>query len=240
MKWFNWGIVRLILMLVIVAFLYSFTGNRNNLRKLKGSEVVFVGSDQTFVGSDAVNKLLIENRVTAKSIRKENLALNKLEKSINKHEMVEKSEVFVSIDGVLKAVVQQKTPIARVFAEDESFYIDYKGSRMPLSEHYTARVPVISGSVREEQLTELAGIFRVIYDDPFLKKNIIGAKVSQTGNISMQARNFSYTINFGKPINAEKKFANYKAFLQKSATDSTAAAYRKVNLTFTSQVICTK
>jgi cell division protein FtsQ len=40
--------------------------------------------------------------------------------------MIEKSDVFVSIDGVLKAVVKQKTPIARVFDNNSSFYIDYE------------------------------------------------------------------------------------------------------------------
>jgi hypothetical protein len=50
----------------------------------------------------------------------------------------------VSIDGVLKAVVKQKTPIARVFTDEGSFYIDYQGSTMPLSDEYTARVPIVS------------------------------------------------------------------------------------------------
>jgi cell division protein FtsQ len=40
--------------------------------------------------------------------------------------MIEKSDVFVSIDGVLKAVVKQKTPVARVLRSG-SFYVDYEG-----------------------------------------------------------------------------------------------------------------
>jgi cell division protein FtsQ len=38
--------------------------------------------------------------------------LNTLERRLNSNEMIEKSDVFVSI--VLKAVVKQKTPVARV------------------------------------------------------------------------------------------------------------------------------
>ncbi len=48
-----------------------------------------------------------------------------MEKTINKNPMIEKSEVYVTIDGVLKAVVKQKTPIARVFDNNGSFYYDY-------------------------------------------------------------------------------------------------------------------
>jgi cell division protein FtsQ len=35
--------------------------------------------------------------------------------------MIEKSDVFVSIDGVLKAVVKQKTPVAQVLDRSGSF-----------------------------------------------------------------------------------------------------------------------
>ena len=103
-------------MFALVVFLYSFTSNRNSHRKLKKSEVIFVGDNNNFVKQESVNKLLIENSSDVKTIEKSDLNLDKLENSINKHPMVEKSEVFVSVDGVLKAVVKQKTPIARVFS----------------------------------------------------------------------------------------------------------------------------
>jgi cell division protein FtsQ len=45
--------------------------------------------------------LLIENRDNASTIGKDKVALNTLER-LNSNEMIEKSDVFVSIDGVLK------------------------------------------------------------------------------------------------------------------------------------------
>jgi cell division protein FtsQ len=115
MKLFNWTNIRLILMFSLVIFLYSFTSDRNNNRKLTKSVVIFVGEDSPFLNQETVNKLLIENNKDAKSIGKDKLDLNRLEKRLNSHEMIEKSDVFVSIDGVMKAVVKQKTPVARVF-----------------------------------------------------------------------------------------------------------------------------
>ena len=124
MKLFNWTNIRLILMFSLVIFLYSFTSDRNNNRKLSKSVVVFVGEDALFINQETVNKLLIENNTDVKSIGKDKLDLNRLEKRLNSHEMIEKSDVFVSIDGVMKAVVKQKTPVGRVFDGDNSFYID--------------------------------------------------------------------------------------------------------------------
>ena len=240
MKFLKWYNVRLILMFALVIFLYSFTSNRNSHRKLKKSEVIFVGENNNFVKQESVNKLLIENSSDVKSIAKDELNLNKLENSINAHPMIQKSEVFVSVDGVLKAVVQQKTPVARVVDEQGSFYIDYEGNTMPLSDNYTARVPLISGENNVKNKKKLSEVLKMIYDDEFLKKNIIGVQVLSDESLLMSNRNFDYQIDFGKLLNEEQKFKNYKAFFQKAVLDSTLYKYKKISLRFTHQVVCTK
>jgi len=240
MKLFNWTNIRLILMFALVVFLYSFTSNRNENRKLTKSAVIFVGDMAPFVRQETVNKLLIENKRDASSIQKVTLDLNKLEKSLDAQEMIEKSDVFVSIDGVLKAVVKQKTPIARVFDDGASFYIDYKGNRMPLSANFTARVPLVLGGINKKNNEDLADLFRIIYDDAFLKKNIIGIQIMPNGSLIMLNRNFDFQIDFGRMINVERKFKNYKAFFQKAVLDSSLYKYKKIDLRFTEQVVCTK
>lgn len=244
MRKFNWSGIwinaRLLLMFAIVVFLFSFTSKRNSDRKLKKSVVYFLGDDNLFVTSETVNKLLIENKKKAQTIRKDDLDLNTLEKAINSHNMIEKSEVFVSVDGVLKVIVKQKTPVVRVFDEKESYYIDYKGSKMPLSNNFTARVPLVSGQINEKNAAKLNELFRFIFDDDFLRKNIIGIQIFSNGSLKMRSRNFDYEIDFGKTINVEKKFNNYKAFFQKAILDSSLYHYKKINLKFTQQVVCTK
>lgn len=240
MKFFNWPTIRLVLILALVVFLYAFAKQRNEARKLAKSEVVFVGGDNLFVKNETVNKLLIEKKRDIKTIAKVEVDLNKLEKTINKQQMIERSEVFVSVDGVLRATVKQKTPIARYFGESGSFYIDYQGNEMPLSDLNTARVLLVSGEINNKNRKALSGIFRMIYDDDFLKKNIIGVTVLPNQALVMKNRNFDYEIEFGRTINAKRKFKNYKAFFQKAAADSSIYKYKKINLMFTQQVVCTK
>jgi cell division protein FtsQ len=224
----------------LVIFLFSFTSNRNEKRKLSKSVVVFVDDNAPFVKQETVNKLLIENNRDASDIEKDKLDLNKVEKSIDAHEMIEKSDVFVSIDGVLKAVVKQKTPIARFVDGESSFYIDYEGDKMPLSTNFTARVPLVSGVINKKNNEDLARLFRTIYDDDFLKKNIIGVQIMPNGSLKMLNRNFNFQIDFGRIINVERKFKNYKAFFQKTVLDSSLYKYSKIDLRFTEQVVCTK
>ena len=240
MKLFNWANIRLVLMFTLVIFLFSFTSKRNEERKLTKSKVIFLNDSITFIKHEMVNKLLIENKRDASSIQKDKLDLNKLEKSINSNPMIEKSEVFVTIDGVLKAVVKQKTPIARVFNDEGSFYIDYQGNIMPLSDEFTARVPIISGEISKENKGNFDKLLRFVYKDDFLKKNIIGIQILPDGSLKMMNRNFDYEIEFGKIVNVKRKFSNYKAFFQKAVLDSSLQNYKKINLRFIQQVVCTK
>lgn len=240
MKIFNWTNIRLVLMLGVVIFLFSFSSQRNQSRKLTKSVVVFEGDNALFVKRETVNKLLIENKENASSIGKDKLDLNKLERRLNSNEMIDKSDVFVSIDGVLKAVVVQKTPVARVFDKEGSFYVDYEGGIMPLSDNFTARVPLVSGVINRKNSEKYSQLFRAIYDDDFLKKNIIAIEVMHNGRLKMLNRNYNYEIDFGDIANMEQKFKDYKAFFQKAVLDSSLYKYKKIDLRFTKQVVCTK
>lgn len=240
MKIFTWTNIRLVLMISVVIFLFSFTSHRNAMRKIKKTEVVFVGQNALFVKPETVNKLLIEKNQELKTINKDGLDLNKLEKSVNGHQMIQRADVFVSVDGVLKAVVEQKTPVGRVFDELGSFYVDNEGNKMPLSDNYTARVPLLSGEITAVKKEKLAEVLKRIAGDDFLKKNIIGVQVLPNGGLIMANRNYDYQIDFGRTINIDRKFKNYKAFFQKAVLDSTLGKYRRINLKFTKQVVCIK
>ena len=227
-------------MLGLVVFLFSFTSKRNEKRKVAKIKVVFVGENNLFIKVEAVNKLLIENTDNPLGIEKDKLDLNKLERKLDSNAMIDESDVFVSIDGVLKAVVKQKTPVARVVNGLESFYVDYKGGKMPLSDNFTARVPLVSGNVNGKNEEKLAQLFRAIYEDDFLKKNIIAIQVMPNASLKMFNRNYDYQIDFGSMVDFETKFKNYKAFFQKAVLDSTLYKYKKIDLRFTKQVVCTK
>ena len=239
MKKISWNDVRLVLILGAVVFLYSFSSKRNENRMLKEADIEFTEAED-FITHEKVNNLLIQNFGNIKSIRKDKLDLNSVEKSLDKNPMIDKAEVYATVDGKLKAMISQRKPVARIFEGKNSYYIDYRGSEMPLSETYTARVPIVTGEVNSIEKEKLNKLLNYINDDVFLKKNIIGLEVTPTGSLKMRSRNYSYEIQFGKPINIEKKFNNYKAFLQDAVKDTLIEQYKTINLKFTQQVVCTK
>jgi cell division protein FtsQ len=227
-------------MLMALVFLYAFGLERNKKRIVSAPEIEFVGESKLFITEDSVNKLLIENFGPEKTIAKENLVLKKLESVLINHPIIEKAEVFVTTKGELKAQVKQKTPVARVYNNESSFYIDYQGNTMPLSNNFSARVPLVSAPTNPENKEEFTRLLRYIHDDEFLKKNITGIEVLSDESILLKNRNYNYSIDFGKPQDIEQKFNNYKAFFQKASQDSLIEKYSKINLRFTKQVVCTK
>lgn len=232
--------IRLALIFMLVLFLYSFTSARNAKRKLKRSEVIFVGESTNFVSQETVNKLLIDYQTDVKTIAKEKVFLANVEKAISKHPMIEKAQVFMSVDGVLKAQVKQRSPIGRIFENEGSFYIDYQGCSMPLSNEETARVPLIFGVIDSKNQSNLVAILKQIYDDDFLQKNITALKILPDQSVIMINRNYDFQIIFGKLIHIESKFKNYKAFFQKAEEGKLLAKYKYINLIYSHQVVAIK
>jgi len=239
MKKIKWTDVRLVLILGALVFLYSFASNRNENRKFTKAEIKFADTEE-FITRDKVNKLLIQNYGSVTGIMKSKLDLNNVEKRLRLDPMIDNAEVYATVDGKLEAVITQRKPVARIYKGGNSYYLDYKGRQMPLSETYTARVPLVTGVIDSAGEGKMHKLLRYIHDDDFLKKNIIGMEVYPSGGVEMRCRNYDYTIVFGRPINIEKKFNNYKAFLQDAAKDTLIEKYKTINLKFTQQVVCTK
>ena len=114
MKKINWNDVRLVLMLGAVIFLFAFSSKRNESRMLKKVDVIF-SDNEAFITRDKVNKLLIQNYGSVTGIRKDKLDLNNVEKTLDADPMIDKAEVFTTIDGRLEAVVKQRQPVARIY-----------------------------------------------------------------------------------------------------------------------------
>lgn len=239
MKNINWVNVRLVIILAAVVFLYSFSAYRNENRNLKQPEIVFV-DNESFITKEDVNKLLKQNLGSLTSIKKVQLDLSRVERTICKNPMVSKAEVYATVDGKLKVEVTQRKPVARVFEGPKSFYIDYEGKEMPLSQNETARVPLLTGSRGLVEEKRLKHLLDYIYDDDFLKKHITGMEILPKGNIVMIPRGYDFEIMFGSPINIDRKFDNYKAFLHNAIKDTLTEKYKTINLKFAQQVVCTK
>ena len=230
--------IKLVLALLLLVSLYAFTNTRNSNRKAMAPKVTFLNGDNLFITHEAVNKLLIQNIKGASSVAKETLVLSTVENALNANKMIQEAQVFLTINGQLEAKIKQRTPIARV-SGTTSYYIDVEGKTMPLSEVYTARVPIITGAINSEILPDAYKLSKFINEDLFLKKNVIGIHCTNK-QFELRLRSDSFEVEVGTIDGLEKKLSNFKAFYQKALKDNTLDKFSSVNLKFGNQVVCTK
>src|SRR5690606_8966897 len=229
----------MITLIIVVVSLFAFASSRNSIRKVSQPNIKFVGENNLFVTYETVSKLLIQNHQDVKNMPKETLDLNLLENALNSNPMIKSAEVYVTVNGVLNAEIEQKKPIARVSA-NASYYIDDEGFYMPLSSNYTARVPLVTGKVEKNDLQKVFVVASKIDSDEFLKKNVIEIHQGEDQMIYLKLRQCHFLVQLGSVDFLDKKINNLKAFYQKSLKEKTLNNYSKVNLQFDNQVVCTK
>ncbi|UNY99089.1 cell division protein FtsQ/DivIB [Zhouia spongiae] len=234
----KWRHIKLPVLILGVVGLYSFTVNRNAARKMTGVEIRFADSNQLFITYEMVNKLLIQKNKDTSGVRKDELDLNILEQALNSNDMIQNAHVYLTVNGELGAKVKQRKPIARVNAT-VPFYIDSEGKPMPLSSVFSARVPIITGDVKKDDLKEIYGLADYIRNDEFLKKHIVGIHKTDK-NFELKLRVDEFIVMLGDTENLDNKFFNFKAFYQKAIKDRSLSDYKAVNLKFNNQVVCTK
>lgn len=235
----NYGYIKVFLLIVLVGFLFAFSTNRNAKRKTAEPSIVFLGDENLFVTHETVSKLLIQNKETVADKPKEIIDLNELENALNSNPMIKQAQVFMTVDGLITAEIEQKKPIARV-STNASYYIDDQGLFMPLSNNHSARVPLVTGHIEKNNLGTVYAVARKVQEDDFLKSHVIEIRRDLDGSIDLKFRNNDFRIHLGTLELMDKKINNLKAFYLKAKRDSILDKYSVVNLEFDKQVICTK
>ncbi len=233
-----WTYLKFCTLIGLVIALFAFTSKRNEQRKINRVLVEFVEQQDPYVNEMAVNKLLIQNQERVTNVGKEILVLNTVEKDLDSHKMIEYSDVYLTVNGQLKARIKQRTPIARVNALT-SFYVDVTGNTMPLSDSYSAHVPLVH-NVSEREISDVFPLLKKIQEDEFLKKHVVGVYQTSKAHYELELRVYSFRIVIGAVENLSGKVRNFKAFYQKALKDQSLDKYKKVSLQFSNQVVCTK
>lgn len=230
--------IKVIIVLAVVSIFFAFTSSQNNAKPISEVEVSFIGDNNLFISKTKVDKLLIQNNDYIKCVSKDILDLKALENKLSSHDMIENSEVYISINGILKIDIKQRNPYARVIS-DPSFYIDNNGTKMPLSDNYSARVLLVHGLNDDSKIDYVFKLIKTIRDDEFLNLNVTDILINKS-DISLRVRNCDFEVLVGDLNNLETKIKNFKAFYQKAYRDKILNNYKKVNLQFNNQIVCTK
>jgi cell division protein FtsQ len=202
--------------------------------------------------------LEVGDSITGELIR--NIPLDQIHESVLSNGAVREASVYTTIDGRLRVEIQQKTPIARILnANGQSFYLDEQGFTMPLSDLYSADVPLFTGNLTEKMMDR--SIFELKNDTSFIRRSKLDDIFEITKYISSNEfwsaqvehiylnanqdfvivpRVGEHRIVLGTADNLENKFKKLMAFYVDVMPVKNLNTIKTINLKYKGQVVCEK
>jgi len=242
------------LYLVIAPVWYS---HWHNTKKCRSIEVTILDSaDYHFVPKrDILNTVLRKNgNMVGKTVKDINIA--DIEETMSGYREFKTAEVFISIDGVLHIVGDQRTPIMRVMAANGGdYYIDDEGVVIRRRNLYTPRLHIVGGNVNISQSmlngvsvldtsiknTILKDIFCLvshINGDDFWSAQIDQIFVDRYDEIDLIPRVGNHLIHLGSPEGFEDKLRYLKVFYDKVLPEVGWDKYSSISLAYKDQIVC--
>lgn len=183
--------------------------------------------------------------------------IRSIEKEILQLRELERAEVYMTGDGVLRVEVDQRNPVARLITRyGKSYYIDKEGKIMPHRGVYTPRVTVVSGyleigdpvlkggSVRAagegSLLVNLLEMVNYINGDDFWKAQIEQIWINPQQELEIVPMAGNHIIRFGKADDFLSRFACLEEFYSSALPLVGWNSYREIDLRFKGQIVCTK
>ena len=227
-----------VLLFMLTVVLGVIMHQRNQKRLVTLENISWEDDRPIWMPKESVNKLLTLALSDSVSAFKSGLNLRNIEQTLNQNAWVEDAQSYVSIDGGVGVHVTTKIPIVRI-QSDTNYYVDNYGDPFPLSAFKSVKVPFVYGNPTTEQRHTLIDVVQQMSKDAFMSDHIVAYEWMSDG-LAVEPRHQDYTIVLGAPDQLHNKIQNYKAFYAKMQDSAVLKTYKKVNLSFHGQVVCSK
>lgn len=220
------------------------------------TNINITGADgRMYITEDTVIKIIRrDTRQDLKDMQIGNLNTKSIETALRKNPFVLKAEVYVDGRNHINIDVEQRKPIIRIIDKDDNnYYLDIEGKRVPISNNDVARVPVATGDfsayrnseekiniTERQKQTHIYQIAKYIYEDEFLQPLIEQIDMDQKGDMTLVPKLGHHTILFGSDERIEEKFRYLKIFYKEALPYHGWEKYSKINLKYAGQVVGTR
>lgn len=173
--------------------------------------------------------------------------LKKLEQQLKKDIWVQSAELYFDNNEILQVSVSEREPIARVFTiSGASFYIDDSLTILPLSEKFSARLPVFTGFPSDRRvlskadsslLRDIKVISLAIQKDSFCMAMIDQVDINENKVFEMVPKIGNQLIVFGDARHVEAKFEKMKLFYENIMVKAGWNNYSVIDISYNNQVV---
>jgi len=248
LKQILFGILWLLLAIAAIVLLVAAI-NKKEEKKCKSIEIELKGEGNNFFVEEAdvlaMMTKLQTNEIIGSQINTINIRL--LETELEKSIWIKKAELFFDNNEVLKVSIEEREPIARLFSTSgTSFYIDSMLFKLPLSDTYSAKVPVFTGFPSDKTiLSELDSIIlkqvkrlsMAIQKDSFHTAMIEQIDITPQLTFEFIPKIGNQLIQFGTATDIDAKLYKLKLFYKKVIAIESWNKYSTINLQYANQII---
>ena len=242
--------VRIALSLLLLVLLIAFS--ERTQRDLDVQEVhirMENVSENHFMEEKDVIELMQLNKENLKGATVKQVDLRELEHRIENDHFVKDAEIYSDLKGNLVVKVKLRRPIARIIQQDGPHgYIADDGTTMSVSEKFTSRVTLVSGSyvsklVKQQNLyeteegTRLMELLTRIHEDDFWRAQLAQVDVASDGRVTLYPQVSKQYVEFGKIENLETKLHKLKIFYKEILPQRGWNTYERVNLEYEGQIV---
>lgn len=179
-----------------------------------------------------------------------NCNLQQMEAALKKNVWIQEAQLFFDNNEVLKVLVTEREPVARVFVNTGgSFYVDSSGSKLPLSEKFSARVPVFTSFPSDKVvlakadsllLLDIKNLAMLIARDSFCRALIEQIDIRLPRNFEMVPKMGNNIIVFGDVTDAAGKLQRLKSFYRQVMGKTGFNYYSRVDVQYQNQVVAVR
>ena len=173
--------------------------------------------------------------------------LEKMENGLTGNIWVKSAQLFFDNNELLQVNVFEREPVARIFTRvGTTFYIDSSTAMLPLSEKFSARLPVFTDfpsdnatatSVENGLLHNIRDISLAIQKDSFSMAMIDQIDITPQETFEMVPKIGNQVIIFGDGNDIEEKLHNLQLFYQKVITKTGWNYYSSIDLEYKGQIV---
>lgn len=200
-------------------------------------------TDYRFVNKMDIIKFMNSANINPNGLSYKNINLHNLEKKIAEIPFVKEAQCYKSPGGLLCVDIHQRKPILRIKTPTQDLYLDSEGSLMNTSTSFSAYVPVLLSEKtlgKKYLKTEIYEFANYVYNDRFLNLLVEQIYIDAGGNVEMVPRVGSQIIVLGSTEDYQKKMARLKKLYEKGFSKVGWNKYKKIDLTYDNQAVCTR
>ena len=209
--------------------------------KCQGTEIVITDNDTEVLSIGSIEQHLKQKGIVAKGKPMEQITSEKIEQVLKEISIVEDCQCFKTHKNYVGIHITCKKPVIHIFDnKGEEYYLDNKSSKIK-SIQSAIYLPIATGDIKgAKTMKELVDIALFLQDNRFWREQIEQIHVTPKQEIVLIPRIGNHLIELGHADNLEKKLDKLKEFYKEGLNKVGWNKYRKLNIEFDKQVICTK